>query len=419
MRATQSIMGVKKTDLFSQSASIGRPLADRLRPRTLEDIVGQKEVLGPGKPLQRLLATGHMMSLILWGPPGSGKTTLAYCIANHWKADFIRLSAVMAGVKDLRIAIEQAEENLKLYKKPTLLFIDEIHRFNKVQQDALLPHVESGLFTFIGATTENPSFELTSSLLSRCRIIILKPLQPEDIVVVLKHALADPALEKIQADSEALQAIAALSHGDARHALNTLEIAAEMARERESPINAELVEQAAQRKLLLYDKSGEEHYNVISAFIKSMRGSDANGALYWLVRMLEAGEDPNFILRRMVIFASEDIGNADPQALIIATAAIRAFNFVGLPEGVLPLTQAVGYLARAPKSNKVLTAYGAARKDVLNLGALPVPAKLRNAVTKFMKKIGYGKDYKYPHDFEGNYVEETYLPDELVGRKYF
>ena len=400
------------------------PLADRMRPRALDEMVGQDKILGNGRALRQLIEHGEIPSLILWGPPGSGKTTLAFVIARTLQAECESISAVMSGVKDLREVVERAHERRRLYRKRTILFIDEIHRFNKAQQDALLPHVERGTVTLVGATTENPSFELNAALLSRCRVFVLESLDETALVTVLQRALRDPQHgllhRAVKADDEVLRTIARSSFGDARKALTTLEVATELAVQQSvNELTITHVDEAAQHKALLYDKAGEEHYNVISAFIKSLRGSDPDAAVYWLVRMLEAGEPPRFILRRMVIFASEDVGNADPRALEVATNALAAFEFVGLPEGVLPLTQAATYLACAPKSNAVIVAYREAREDVREHGPLAVPLKLRNAVTGLMKHLGYGREYKYPHNSDGNYVPETYLPDELLDRRYY
>ncbi|MBI3178908.1 MAG: replication-associated recombination protein A, partial [Deltaproteobacteria bacterium] len=369
----------------------------------LDEIMGQDKILGPGRALRSLIEGGEVPSMILWGPPGSGKTTLARVIAKHVQAALESVSAVMSGVKELREVVERAGERRKYHRQRTLLFVDEIHRFNKAQQDALLPHVETGLVTLIGATTENPSFEVNSALLSRCKVFVLEALDAEALVRVLERALHDPRGlgDKVSAGPEVLQALAAASHGDARQALTSLEMSAELARRTgENSLSLAHAEEAAQRKTLLYDKGGEEHYNVVSAFIKSMRGSDPDAAVYWMVRMLDAGEEPRFILRRMVIFASEDVGNADAQALGVAVAALHAFELVGLPEGILPMTQAATYLACAPKSNAVIKAAFSARDDVRAHGALPVPLKLRNAPTGLMQELSYGKGYQYPHDFD-------------------
>ena len=411
-------------DLFehrARSTRRGQPLAERMRPETLEQFFGQQHLVGEGKMLQRTITQDQVPSMILWGPPGSGKTTLARIIARRTGARFFTLSAVGAGVKELRAMVAEAAEQRDLFSRRSILFIDEIHRFNKAQQDALLPHVEAGTVVLFGATTENPSFEVISALLSRCRVLSLETLSEEDLVAILERALeGDKELKDLglEVDPEMLEMIARAAHGDARRALTSLEVAASLLGE-EKTVSLEVVEQAIQRKTLLYDKGGEEHYNVISAFIKSMRGSDPDAAVYWMVRMLEAGEDPLFILRRMVIFASEDVGNADPRALQTAVAALDAFQLVGLPEGVLPLTQAVTYLATAPKSNTALLSYSRARKDVQEHGPLPVPARLRNAPTKLMKEMGYGKGYRYPHNFDGHYVAEGYLPEKLGQRRYY
>ncbi len=406
---------------------MNQPLAERMRPTSLEEYVGQTHLLGPGKLLERVLVGGALPSLILWGPPGTGKTTLARILAGRVRAHFVPMSAVNAGVKEIREVVAQAARARDERGHRTLLFIDEIHRFNKAQQDALLPHVESGTVTLVGATTENPSFEVNAPLLSRCRVVRLEPLGSEALLALARRAIGDvdrglgrrpPAIA-----DDVLDLLVDQSGGDARRLLNTLEVAAQIAEagagDGQPVITAGIVEEAAQQKTLLYDKAGHEHYGVISAFIKSMRGSDPDAAVYWMTRMLEAGEDPLFVLRRMVIFAAEDIGNADPRALSVATAAVDAFRFVGLPEGVLPMTQAAVYLATAPKSNTALTTYGAARRAVKEHGALPVPARLRNAVTGLDRAMGYGKEYRYPHEFEGHYVVETYLPDELEGEVFY
>ncbi|MCE9667802.1 replication-associated recombination protein A [Myxococcus stipitatus] len=409
-------------DLFEhagqQEQARRAPLAERMRPRALAEFVGQEHLTGEGRFLRRALESDRVPSLVFWGPPGTGKTTLAQLIAHSTGAAFESLSAVLAGVKDIRETVARAQERWRLHRQRTFLFIDEIHRFNKAQQDALLPHVEKGTVTLIGATTENPSFEVNAALLSRSRVVTLRGLEEEELVALLRRAVADPRGlgGQTQVDDEALAFLASTAGGDARKALTALEVAAAHGG---AKVDRAAAEEALQQKMLLYDKGGEEHYNVISAFIKSMRGSDVDGALYWMARMLEAGEDPLFLLRRMVIFASEDIGNADPRALAVAVDALRAFQLVGLPEGTLPLTQAVTYLALAPKSNAVLTAYAAAREAVEKEGALPVPLHLRNAPTKLMKSLGYGGGYKYPHNFEGNYVPEDYLPEALRSRSFY
>jgi putative ATPase len=413
---------MRPVDLFEHAAEkeseAAAPLAERMRPRSLEEFVGQQHLTGAGHFLRRAIETDQLPSLILWGPPGTGKTTLARVIANATGATFVALSAVLAGVKDLREEVSRAQERWKLNRKRTLLFIDEIHRFNKGQQDALLPSVERGTVTLIGATTENPSFEVNSALLSRTRVVTLRALEDEELVTVMRRAMADPRGlgGKVTAEDAALTFIAHSSAGDARRALTGLEVAAQVGA---GHIDQRAAEEAVQHKTLLYDKAGEQHYNVISAFIKSMRGSDPDAALYWMTRMLEAGEDPIFVLRRMVIFASEDVGNADPDALGVAVHALQAFQLVGLPEGMLPMTQAVTYLAMAPKSNAVIASYGAVRAAVNESGPLPVPLSLRNAPTSLMKSLGYGGGYKYPHNFEGNFVPAEYLPDELRGRRFY
>ncbi|HXU72576.1 MAG TPA: replication-associated recombination protein A [Polyangia bacterium] len=416
-------------DLFRHAVKksrTGQPLAERMRPHDLDEFVGQAHLVGPGRILERTTSGRALPSLILWGPPGTGKTTLAHILASRAHARFVGLSAVQAGVKDLREAVAVAETQLAEHGERTVLFLDEIHRFNKAQQDALLPHVEAGAITLIGATTENPSFEVNAALLSRCKVVRLEGLGDADLRQLIDRALADQerGLGKLplDIDDEVRDLIAREAAGDARRALSTLEVASEVAApgpDGRRRIDQKAVEEALQRKTLLYDKAGEEHYNVISAFIKSMRGSDPDAAVYWMTRMIEAGEDPIFIVRRMVIFASEDIGNADPQALVVAVAALDAVRLVGLPEGTLPMTQAVTYLSTAPKSNTVLTTYAAARKAVQDRGALPVPLHIRNAPTPLMKQMGYGGGYKYPHDFEGHYVAENYLPDELKGARFY
>jgi putative ATPase len=410
--------------LFRPRHPVAQPLADRMRPRTLDEVVGQEHLLGPGKLLTQMVAAGTLHSMILWGPPGTGKTSIALLLAQQSGAIFKSIAAVAAGVAELREAVDQARRALDLEGKRTVVFIDEIHRWNRAQQDTILPHVESGLITLIGATTENPSFEVISPLLSRARVLVMKPIEDDDLATLILRALADRdrglgAME-LSISSDALTEVVRFGAGDARRALGTLEVAAELAQTAQRRvIIPEDVSEAAQHKALLYDRSGEEHYNVISAFIKSMRGSDPDAALYWMTRMVEAGEDALFIARRMVIFASEDIGNADPRALQIALAVKDAVDFVGLPEGIIPLAQGVTYLASAPKSNASYRAMNAARDDARKLGALPVPLHLRNAPTKLMRNLGYGEDYLYPHDFADAVVAQSHLPDQLDGRTYY
>lgn len=430
-------------DLFRASARkrrVGQPLAERMRPKTLEEFTGQGHLLGPGKLLARIAAGKTLPSLILWGPPGTGKTTLAHILATRVGARLSPISAVMSGVKEMRELVQEAAERRDQFGERTVLFVDEIHRFSKAQQDALLPHVEAGTITLIGATTENPSFQVNAALLSRSRVLRLEPLGEAELLLLARRALGDPERglggAGVEVSDEVLGYLVAQSGGDARRMLTALEVAVTISTggagggeggeagadgSDAAPVllTRGIIEEALQQKTLLYDKAGDEHYGVVSAFIKSMRGSDPDAAVYWMTRMIEAGEDPLFVLRRMVIFASEDVGNADPQALSVATAALASYRFIGLPEGVLPLTQAVVYLACAPKSNTALTTYAAARRAVKEHGSLPVPRKLRNAVTALDRQMGHGQAYKYPHEFEGHYVPENYLPEVLEGQRFY
>jgi len=422
MKKQPNLFEKRAKELFEREA----PLADRMRPRTIEEFVGQDHLLGEGKVLRQAIQSDQLPSMIFWGPPGSGKTTLAMIIASSTGAKFIAFSAVLSGVKEIKEVIEEAKESWTYEKKRTILFVDEIHRFNKAQQDAFLPHVEKGTIILIGATTENPSFEVISPLLSRTKVFTLRPLTEGEIELILNRAIRDRerGLGKYPADiePEVIKGICRVANGDARIALNTLEMVVLL-----TPPNGKGVrrirkmelEEVLQKKAFLYDKSGEEHYNLISAFHKSLRGSDPDAALYWLGRMLEAGEDPLYIARRMIRFASEDIGNADPQALQIAVSAMQAFHFVGLPEGDLALAQAAVYLATAPKSNAIYRAYQEVQRDVRELENLPVPLHIRNPVTSLMEDLGYGKGYKYPHDYPNHFVEEEYLPENLKGKIYY
>jgi putative ATPase len=403
------------------------PLADRMRPRTLDEFVGQEHLVAPGKPLRAQIERDDLGSLIFWGPPGTGKTTLAKIIASLTRAEFIEFSAVLAGIKEIKQVMADAER-ARQYGTRTLVFIDEIHRFNKAQQDAFLPHVEKGNIRLIGATTENPSFEINSALLSRSRVYVLRPLTKEQIVLLLRRALEDSergiGAMKLSASDEVLMRIAAYSSGDARNAYNVLEVAASLALERAhvtagAEITTDIVQDALQKRILLYDKSGEEHYNLISALHKSVRNSDPDASLYWLGRMLEAGEDPLYIARRVVRMAVEDIGLADPNALSLCMAARDAVDFIGMPEGNLALAQAVVYLAVAPKSNALYVAYNDVQQDVERTAAEPVPLHLRNAPTGLMKQIGYGQGYQYAHDLETKVADMQCLPDNLKDRQYY
>lgn len=414
-------------DLFERAARRDPsliPLAERMRPRRLEEVAGQSHLLGPGKILRRIAESGRVPSLILWGPPGVGKTTLARLLAEHTRSWLEVLSATSAGAKELREAAQAARRRRAHEGRGTLLFVDEIHRLNKAQQDVLLPHLEAGECALIGATTENPSFEVNAALLSRVRVLQLRPLEIGELVALLRRALSDRerglGAREIAAEDGLLAALAQAAQGDARRALGALELAVDLVPDEVHVLTREVAAQAVGGRSLRYDKDGEEHYGVVSAFIKSMRASDADASVYWLARMLESGEDLGFVARRIVIFAAEDVGNADPQALVVAVAAARAAEQIGLPEAALPLTQAVLYMALAAKSNAALVSYAAARKDVLRCGSLEVPPVVRNAVTDLMREVKYGVGYKYPHDFAGGVVpgHESYLPDALRGRRY-
>ena len=422
-------------DLFDyraqKAAAASKPLADRMRPKSLDEFVGQSHVLSKGGLIRKAIEKDRIFSMILWGPPGCGKTTLARLIANETGSYFVHFSAVLSGIKEIRSVIEDAKNQQKLYQKSTMLFVDEIHRFNKAQQDAFLHHVESGLITLIGATTENPSFEVIPPLLSRCRLIILNALSSDNIAVIIDRALKDSerGLGKMNLvlDRDALSFLIHIAEGDARIALNNLEIAASLLIPEREPgendktghINLQVLETALQKKALIYDKSGEEHFNLISAFHKSLRGSDPDAAIYWLERMLLAGENPLYVARRMVRFASEDVGNADPYALGVALNAMEAFKFLGHPEGELALTQAAVYLATAPKSNSIYTSSNMVKKEIESSGSQPVPLHIRNAPTRLMKEIGYGKDYKYAHDYKEGFAPQDYLPEKLQGKLYY
>lgn len=390
-----------------------------MRPRTLEDFMGQEHILGEGRLLRRLLEKGDIPSMILWGPSGVGKTTLGWLMGRYMKLPFITLSAVSIGIKEVKEVIRKS----KFHK--IILFIDEFHRFNKLQQDTFLPHVENGDITLIGATTENPSFEIIAPLLSRMRVLTLNPLTKDDVTAILRRTLKDDQELKTASlwiEEDVISEIAALSNGDARRALNLLELCYIMVREtgeKKEGITHAIVKEAYQKNIAVYDKKGEMHYDLISALHKSMRGSDPDAALYWLTRMIEGGEDPLYILRRMVRFASEDVGNADPAALTLTVSAMEAFKFIGPPEGLLALAQACIYLSLCEKSNAVYVAYGAVRSDMKTLSEYPVPMHIRNAPTKLMKELGYGHDYLYPHDFEDAIVKQDYLPEELRGRQYY
>ncbi len=421
---------MKSLDLFSLGGSnntkTSAPLAERMRPQSLSEYIGQPHLLGEGCLLRSAIKEDNLFSMIFWGPPGSGKTTLAKIMANETHSKFISFSAVLSGVKEIRAVIDEAKELWETKKKKMVLFVDEIHRFNKAQQDAFLPHVESGLITLIGATTENPSFEVIAPLLSRTRVLVLEPFSEEELMKIVEHALKDKQKGLgqlgIQMDHDTILYIVRLADGDARSALNNLEAIASMVQSLsvgERVVSLAQAQEALLKKALLYDKNGEEHYNLISAFHKSLRGSDPDAVLYWLGRMLVAGEDPLYIARRMIRFASEDVGNADPQALVICVAAQQAFHFIGLPEGELALAQAAVYLACAPKSNALYAGFGSVKETINKTGYLPVPLHIRNAPTRLMKELDYGKDYKYAHDYEDAYVPQEYLPEKLQGQIFY
>ena len=411
----------EQTTLFERN--VYQPLAARLRPQTLDEVVGQQHLIGPGKVLRRIIEQDAVSSMIFWGPPGVGKTTLAGVIAHQTKATFINFSAVTSGIKEIRTVMQQAEDNRRFGEK-TIVFVDEIHRFNKAQQDAFLPFVEKGSIILIGATTENPSFEVNGALLSRCRVFVLKALSEDDLMQLLHRALKSPrgfGSQKVVIEEDVLRLIANFANGDARMALSTLEMAVLNGRLEgdTTTVTAEDVEQCTSRKSLLYDKNGEEHYNLISALHKSMRNSDPDAAVYWLARMLEAGEDPLYVARRVTRFAAEDVGLADPRALQIAVAAYQACHYIGMPECTVHLTEAVVYLSLAPKSNALYKAYEHAKKDALTQLDEPVPLHIRNAVTKLMKEVGYGKGYQYAHDTADKLTDMRCLPDSLLDTEYY
>ncbi|HTO14063.1 MAG TPA: replication-associated recombination protein A [Candidatus Binatia bacterium] len=401
------------------------PLADRMRPQSLDEIVGQEHLLGPGRVLRAAIESGELHSMILWGPPGSGKTTLASLMARVAGARFVAFSAVLSGVKEIRQVVGEADLERQRRRRRTILFVDEIHRFNRAQQDAFLPHVEKGTIVLVGATTENPSFEVNSALLSRCRVYVLRALAEDDLVEIMRRALVDRerglAALAPDASDEALRLIARLANGDARSALNILELAVQLAKPAAGrrAVSEAGIREAAQRKTLLYDKSGEEHYNLISALHKSLRDSDPDASLYWMTRMLDSGEDPLYVARRLVRFASEDVGNADPRALTLTLAAKEAYDFLGSPEGELALAQATLYLALAPKSNAAYVAFNEAKADVQERPSEPVPLHIRNAPTGLMQDLGYGRGYQYAHDAPDARVEQEHLPDSLRGRQYY
>jgi putative ATPase len=400
-----------------------------MRPRTLDDFLGQEHLLGPNKLLRKTLENDRLFSMIFWGPPGVGKTTLARVIASLTKSYFVHFSAVTSGINEVKRIVEEAKVRLKAYNQKTVLFIDELHRFNKAQQDAFLPHVEDGSIVLIGATTENPSFEVNTPLLSRSKVLVFQPLTETNLKELLQKALTDKERglgdQSLQVEPKALEFLASAAHGDARVALNSLEIGANLARQNQSQeksakITVEVIEEALQHRHLKHDRTGEEHFNLISAVHKSLRGGDPDAAIYYVLRMLEAGEDPAYVARRLIRFAAEDIGNADPQALILAVSAFQACEVIGLPECKVILVQLTAYLACAPKDNRAYKAENLAREDIQRYGALPVPLKLRNAPTKLMKDLGYGENYKYPYHYPPDKLKnETHLPEKLIGKKYY
>ncbi len=421
---------MKTMDLFGMNtggdAREKAPLAERMRPQKLSEYVGQPHLTGEGCLLRRALEEDRLFSMIFWGPPGSGKTTLARVLAAETRSKFVSFSAVLSGVKEIRTVIEEAKQLQDEKNRKLILFVDEIHRFNKTQQDAFLPHVESGLITLIGATTENPSFEVIAPLLSRARVLVLKPFSEEELMTMVERALNDEkkGLGKyaVKMHEKTIRYLVRLADGDARSALNNLEAVVSMVQNlpaEKRNITQDFVREALQKKALLYDKNGEEHYNLISAFHKSLRGSDPDAALYWLARMLTAGEDPLYIARRMIRFASEDVGMADPQALVVCMAAQQAYHFIGLPEGELALAQAAVYLATAPKSNALYAGLGLVKDEIKQTGYLPVPLHIRNAPTQLMKELDYGKDYKYAHDYEDAYTAQEYLPEKISQKSFY
>ena len=419
-------------DLFEHHAGrrdSGKPLAEKMRPTTLDAFIGQAQVVGPGTLIRKAIENDSLFSMIFWGPPGCGKTTLANIIANETRSQFVKMSAVLSGVKQIREIIDEATKQRNLFGRRTILFVDEIHRFNKAQQDAFLHHVENGLITLIGATTENPSFEVIPALMSRCRVITFRGLEDKEMGQVLENVLADSekglGREGVTFSEEALSAIVKSADGDVRAALNTLEMVVFQVKAghpkgtETTAIDMESVEAVLQKKVLLYDKSGDEHYNLISALHKSLRGSDPDGAVYWLMRMLAAGDDPFYIARRMVRFATEDVGIADTNALTVAMNAMEAYRFLGYPEGELALAQAAIYLATAPKSNSVYAAYNQVKAEIKDTGYLPVPLHIRNAPTSLMKGLGYGDGYKYAHDYKDGFAPQEHLPEKLQGKRYY